>query len=233
MNVLITGATKGIGKAIAMNMAKNGYHLALCARSEADLNSLEKEIKTLYPEIEVFTKVANCAIKTDVNAFADAALQNYKNIDVLVNCVGIFKPSLILDEDDDSLDIHLKTNVFAAYYLYKKLAPSMIKRLNGFIFNICSVASISTIKNAGSYCVTKAALLSLNNTMREELMQYDVKVSAILPGSTLTDSWQGTGIPHQEFIKPEDVASAIEMILNLSSGANVDQILIKPIHGQL
>ena len=233
MNVLITGATKGIGKAIAMNMAKNSHNLALCARNEADLIILQKEIKTLYPNIEVFTKVVNCAVKTEVNAFADAALEKFNHMDILINSVGIFKPGLILEEEDDSLDIHLKTNVFSAYYLYKKLAPGMIKRLNGFIFNICSVASISTIKNAGSYCVTKAALLSLNNTMREELMQFDVKVSAILPGSTLTDSWQGTDIPHQEFIKPEDVASAIEMILNLSSGANVDQILIKPIHGQL
>jgi 3-oxoacyl-[acyl-carrier protein] reductase len=233
MNVLITGATKGIGKSIAMNMAKNGHHLALCARNEADLDLLEKEIKSLYPKLKVYTKVANCAIKTDVHSFADAALEKFEKIDILVNSVGIFKPSLILDEDDDALEIHLKTNVFAAYYLYKKLAPSMIKQQNGYIFNICSVASIETIKNAGSYGVTKAALLSLNNTMREELMQYGIKVSAILPGSTLTNSWQGTDIPHKEFIKPEDVASAIDMILNLSSGANVDQILIKPIHGQL
>ena len=166
-------------------------------------------------------------------AFADDALNTYQTIDVLVNSVGLFKPSLLLEEADDALDLHLKTNLFSAYYLYKKLAPGMIKQQNGYIFNICSVASITTLKNIGSYAVTKAALLSLNNTMREELQQYDVKVSAILPGSTLTNSWQGTDIPQDEFIKPDDVASAIEMILNLSKGANIDQILIKPIHGQL
>ena len=233
MNVLITGATKGIGKAIALNMAKNGHHLALCARNENDLDELKQEIKVVYPNVNVLIKVADCALKEDVLAFADDALNTYQTIDVLVNSVGLFKPSLLLEEADDALDIHLKTNLFSAYYLYKKLAPGMIKQQNGYIFNICSVASITTLKNIGSYAVTKAALLSLNNTMREELQQYDVKVSAILPGSTLTNSWQGTDIPQDEFIKPDDVASAIEMILNLSKGANIDQILIKPIHGQL
>lgn len=108
----------------------------------------------------------------------------------------------------------------------------MITQKSGFIFNMCSVASTTAIVNAGSYCVTKAALLSLNNIMREEMMPHHIKVTAILPGATLTNSWEGTSVSPDEFIKPEDVALAIDQIMKMSFGANVDQIVIKPIHGQ-
>ena len=232
MNVLITGATKGIGKAVALNMAANGHHLALCARNGNDLAQLKEEIIHQYPAVHVFIKTTNCVIKEEVYAFADEALVQYKQIDVLVNNVGVFNPGFLLDEEDNILENDMKINLYCAYYLYKKLAPIMRERKNGFIFNMCSVASTTSIINAGSYCVTKAALLSLNNIMREEMMPHHVKVTAILPGSTLTNSWEGTSISSDEFIKPEDVALAIDQIMKMSFGANVDQVVIMPIHGQ-
>lgn len=232
MNVLISGATKGIGKAIAFNMAANGHHLALCARNVAELEQLRQEINHQYPNITVFIKATDCSIKEQVYEFANEALSALKHIDVLVNNVGIFNMAYILEEDDDSLDKDMRVNVYSAYYLYKKLAPLMVERKTGFIFNMCSVASNTAIVNAGTYCVTKAALLSLNNIMREEMMPHHVKVTAILPGATLTNSWEGTTVSPDEFIKPEDVALAIDQIMKMSFGANVDQVVIKPIHGQ-
>jgi 3-oxoacyl-[acyl-carrier protein] reductase len=233
MNVLITGASKGMGKAIALNMAANGHELTLCARNLKDLELLKTQILNNYPERKIFVKEIDCSKKSEILEFVAYSLANLGHIDVLVNNVGVFIPSRILDEEDDALELHMRTNVYAAYYLYKKLAPQMKEREKGFIFNICSVASIETIVNAGSYCVTKSALLSLNNIMREEMMDKQVKVTAILPGSTLTDSWEGTSVSPDEFIQPEDVALAIEQIMKMSKGANVNQILIKPIHGQI
>jgi 3-oxoacyl-[acyl-carrier protein] reductase len=232
MNVLITGATKGIGKAIALNMAKNGHHLALCARNQHDLLQLKEGINLQFPAVKVFIKATNCGVKEEVYSFATDALVHLGQIDVLVNNVGIFNMGFILDEAEDALEKDMKINLYSAYYLYKKLAPLMVKRKNGFIFNMCSVASTTSIVNAGSYCVTKAALLSLNNIMREEMMPHHVKVTAILPGATLTNSWEGSSISSDEFIQPEDVALAIDQIMKMSFGANVDQIVIKPVHGQ-
>lgn len=232
MNVLITGATKGIGKAIAINMASNGCSLALCARNSDDLEALKAEILALYPKQKIVIKAADCSKKEEVLAFADFSLSQLGQIDILINNVGLFTPSFILDEQIDVLEQHMKTNLFAAYYLYKKLAPMMKDRQHGFIFNICSVASIESIVNAGTYCVTKAALLSLNDIMREEMMDHQVKVTAILPGATLTNSWQGTNLSPDRFIQPEDVAIAIQDALKMSKGANVDRILIKPTKGQ-
>jgi 3-oxoacyl-[acyl-carrier protein] reductase len=232
MNVLITGASKGIGKAIALNMAANGHDLALCARNLQDLEDLKQQILNHYPDRKVCIKVTDCSIKSEVLDFAAFSLASLGSIEVLVNNVGVFTPSRILEEDDDALESHMKTNVFSAYYLYKKIAPQMKERGKGYIFNICSVASIEAIVNAGTYCVTKSALLSLNNIMREEMMDGQVKVTAILPGSTFTSSWEGTSISPDEFIQPEDVALVIEQIMKMSKGANVNQIVMKPLHGQ-
>ncbi len=233
MNVLITGASKGMGRAIALNMAANGHHLALCARALKELKELKNRIQMDHPLQQVYISQVDCSKKADVQAFADSALKELGQIDVLVNNVGVFFPSFILDEDDEKLDEHMSINVYAGYYLYKKLAPFMKQRLKGHIFNICSIASTETIANAGSYCVTKAAMLSLNNIMRQEMRKHGVKVTAILPGSTLTHSWEGTTISPDEFIQPADVALAIEQTMKMSIGANVEQIVLKPIHGQI
>jgi len=214
-------------------MAAQGHHLCICARKIKELKLLQEKIQSNYPEVKVYIKEVDCSIEEEVLAFADFAIEKMGEVDVLVNSVGVFKPAYILDESYDALDFHMKTNVYAAYFLYKKLGPSMRERRNGYIFNICSVASKDTITSAGSYCVTKSALLSLNHVMRKEMMVNDVKVTAILPGSTLTNSWEGTSISPDEFIKPEDVALAIESVMKMSVGANVEEITIRPLHGQI
>jgi 3-oxoacyl-[acyl-carrier protein] reductase len=233
MNVLITGASKGMGESIAMNMAAQGHQLCICARKINDLMQLKAIIQSNYSGVQVHVKAVDCSIEVEVLSFADFALEKMGTVDVLVNNVGVFKPAFILDEGYDALDFHMRTNVYAAYFLYKKLGPAMKERRKGSIFNICSVASKDTIASAGSYCVTKSALLSLNHIMRKEMMAHDVKVTAILPGSTLTNSWEGTSISPDEFIQPEDVALAIENVMKMSVGANVEEIMIRPLHGQI
>ncbi len=233
MNILITGATRGIGRAIALKMASRGYNLALCARSIEALKALKAEIESQLPSLKIYIQEVNCSLKAEVSAFADLALEEFGFIDVLINNAGVFEPSPILDEDNQSLQRHLDLNLLAPYYLYKKIGPLMRDAKKGYIINICSIASKEVIVNAGSYCVTKAALLSLNHVMRKEMMEHGVRVTAILPGSTLTSSWEGTTIPANEFIQPDDVAHVVEGLFDLSPGANIEEIIIKPLHGQI
>ncbi|MFD1630963.1 SDR family oxidoreductase [Pseudopedobacter beijingensis] len=233
MNILITGASRGMGRAIARKMAENSANLALCARNYDELSALKQELEANNPAIKVFIAVVDCSKKEELMLFADNAEQNLGFIDTLINNVGLFKPINILDEEEDYLKMQMDVNLFAPYYLYKRLGQKMRTMKQGSIINICSVASKEAIVNAGSYCVTKAALLSLNNIMREELKTYDVKVTAILPGSTLTSSWDGVQIPADEFVREEDVAEVVHTVLSLSKGANVDEITIKPLHGQI
>ena len=228
MNAVITAATKGIGKAIALNLAKKGYNLAICARTEDDLTALKEELK--HYDVNVYTMVADCAIKEQVMAFCDFASANFTEIDVLVNNAGTYLPGSILDESDEAFEFQQLLNVNSTYYLSKYIGKIMRTQRKGHIFNICSVASIMVIENAGSYSVTKAAMLSLNNVLRAELAPYNVKVTAILPGSTLTASWEGTNLPSSQFVQPEDIANSLSAILDLSSGANVDELILKPLY---
>jgi hypothetical protein len=227
MNAIITGATKGIGKAIAVKLADEGYNLMVCARTENDLIALQNELKSTG--VKVITYVADCSSKADVMAFYEQVKLSFSTIDVLVNNVGVFLTGNILDEEDRAFELQQQLNLNSTYYLSKYLGKVMRSQRSGHIFNICSIASIKSIENAGSYSVTKAAMLSLNNVLRAELADYNVKVTAILPGSTLTASWEGTKINPDKFVQPDDIANSLYAILNLSSGVNVDEITLTPL----
>lgn len=103
----------------------------------------------------------------------------------------------------------------------------------GHIFTICSVAALSPIAAAGTYSVTKFALLGLTKVMRLEMQQHGVKVTAIIPGCTLTNSWNGVQVDKDTMVLPEDIASAVINIYKMSPGANVDEFIIKPAGGQI
>lgn len=226
MKAIITGATKGIGKAIAIALAKRGYDIIACARDAGELESFEREIKGFG--VNVLAIKADCSKKEEVLAFLAKAIVFAPKIDVLVNNVGVFNPGSLLDEADEVFELQQQTNINAAYYLSKNIGKMMREQGFGHIFNICSVASKMPVENAGSYSVTKAAMLSLNYVLRRELAPHQVKVTAIIPGSTYTASWEGTSLDQAKFVQPEDVAKAVITILDLSDGANVDELTITP-----
>ena len=228
MNALITGASKGIGKAIAIELAKNGYNVAICARNEQHLAEVALILKGYG--VVVIAKKVDCSVKDEVVAFADEVLNKFEKLDVLVNNVGIFTPGSLLDEADEVFELQQQLNINAGYYFAKKAGLVMRKQRSGHIFNICSVASKTPVANAGSYSVTKAAMLSLNHVLRMELATHNVKVTAVIPGSTLTASWEGTPIESEKFVQPTDIAKSITHILSLSSGVNVDELILTPIH---
>lgn len=232
-NALITGATQGIGRSIAIAFAKQGISMAICSRNAKDLETLKQQLLAINPNIQIFIQQADCSIKPQLLHFARQAQEQLGYIKILVNNVGAFIPSGILDDADDALTTMINTNLMPAYELYRFFGKTMMQERSGHIFNICSAAAKSPALNAGTYSVTKAALYSLSNIMKLEMQAYSVKVTAILPGSTYTESWAGTDIPPERFVSSHDVAAAILSAYNMSIGANVDEIVIKPVLGQL
>ena len=232
-NALITGATKGMGRSIAIAFAKEGINLAVCSRNENDLLKFKQELQQINPEIKVFTQQADGSIKEQLLKFAGAAEQELGFISIIVNNLGVFDPISILDEGENAFDKQLNTNLMPAYHLYRYFGKSMIAAREGHIFTICSIASLNPIAEAGTYSVTKFALLGLSRVMRLEMMPHNVKVTAVIPGSTLTNSWEGTTIEKDKFVLPEDIASAIVNVYKMSAGANVDELIIKPVGGQV
>lgn len=232
-NALITGATKGMGRAIAIAFAKEGVNLAICSRNEKDLAGFRQELLQDNPQIKVFTKAADGSDKDQLLQFAAEAEKELGFISIVVSSLGIFEPVSILDEGDTAFERQLNTNFMPAYHLYRYFGKKMIAKREGHFFTICSVASLNPIASAGTYSVTKYALLGLTKVMRQEMMPHGVKVTAVIPGSTLTNSWEGTTISRDKFILPEDIASAVIGIEKMSAGADVEEIIIRPTTGQI
>jgi len=230
-NALITAATKGMGRAIAIGFAREGINLAICARTSDHLADFKNELSAINPNIKIFTSVTDCSIKQQVLDFAAEAERQFGFISIIVNNVGVYTYSSILDDGEETFENHINTNLAPAYWLYRYFGKKMIAAREGHIFNICSAASLNPIAEAGTYSVTKYALLGLNKVMRLEMQQYGVKVTAIIPGSTLTNSWDGVEVDKDKMVLPGDIASAIINIYRMSVGVNVDEIVIKPITG--
>ncbi|MFN0274311.1 MAG: SDR family oxidoreductase [Chitinophagales bacterium] len=232
MNCIITGGTKGIGKACAEYFAGKGFNLAICARSEKDLIEISSSISEKHT-VKIFTQVCDISKKDEVKKFGNFCLEKLKEIDVLINNAGIFLPGNLLDESEGTLETLVETNLYSAYHLTRIIAPSMILNKKGYIFNLCSVASINAYDAGGSYAISKFGLLGFSKNLRHELKKYHVKVTAVLPGATLTPSWAGTTIPDERYIDAADVAKLIWNAYDVSDRTVVEEILIRPMLGDL
>lgn len=231
--ILVTGGTKGIGRAVIEQFAKEGYHVITCSRNEKDLQKLKLEIEQAYTFSKVFYREADLSDKKSLKLFLSFVKGLGVKLDVLVNNSGLFIPGKITEEDEEALPFMIQTNLYSAYYLTKGLVPDMIKRRSGHIFTLCSTASITPYINGGSYCISKFALYGMTKVLREELKEHNVRVTAILPGATLTASWEGVDLPPERFIKPEDVAMAMYNAYALSENSVVEELLIRPQLGDL
>lgn len=230
--ILITGSTKGIGNAIARKFAANKYNLVLIARSDKDLQEQKRMLLEEY-NIEILCISADLAEKKQVQKIVDVLEENNVEPNILVNNLGVYQPSTFFDEDDVLMEKMMNINYYSGYYLTKALMEPMLAKNEGHIFSICSVANITPVKEAFAYTISKYAVYGFIKTLRESLMETEIKTTAIIPGSTLTASWDGTTIETERFIMAEDIADTLYLAANLSKGACLEEIIIRPQHGQI
>lgn len=233
MNVVITGASRGFGRAIAEIFAANGHSLFICSRNEVNLYKTVEELLTRYPGIKVKAKARDLADKEQVKDFGDWLVKNGYSIDILVNNAGIFIPGSVHNEDDGVLESMINTNLYSAYHLTRSVLPVMMRQKSGHIFNICSIAALKAYPNGGAYSISKHALHGFSRNLREELKEYNIKVTAVFPGAAYTDSWAGTGIDPQRIMAAEDIANMIYAAAHLSPQACVEDIVLRPQLGDL
>jgi short-subunit dehydrogenase len=215
MNKLLalTGGTKGIGRAVIKRFAQVGFDVVTCARKENDL--------------------ADMKVKAQVVAFGDFVKSIQQPVDVLVNNAGFFIPGSLLDEEDGALERMVESNVYSAYHLSRSIVPAMKEIRRGHVFNMCSIASIKAYPNGGSYAISKFALLGFSKVLREELKEFNVRVTAVLPGATRTASWDGVDLPEDRFMRAEDVAETVFSAYSLSERSVVEEIIIRPQLGDI
>lgn len=233
MKIVITGSTKGIGKAIVEEFAPVASVMILTARTAADLNSQKNELNNKFPNLEIHVFPADFSINHEVKTFGDFVNSTIESADILVNNAGIFIPGNILDEEEGTYESILSTNITSVYHLSRKLVPAMITRGKGHVFNICSVASLRSYPNGGSYSISKFALYGFTQNLRAELMDKNIKVTAIIPGATWTDSWAGSGIEENRLMQSKDIAKSIFSAYHLSDSALIEEIIMRPLKGDL
>ena len=220
--IVVTGGTKGIGRAIVDKFASEGFTVITCARTE----------ENNFPENIHFFK-ADMSKKVEVLAFANFVKTTVNQVDILVNNTGFFLPGQIHNEEEGTLEAMIEPNLYSAYNLTRALIGDMIERKDGYIFNICSTASITAYTNGGSYCISKFAMLGMSKVLREELKTHHVRVTSILPGATLTNSWAGVELPAERFIAPDDIAQVVWTAYNLPDSTVLEEILLRPMLGDL
>ena len=233
MNVVITGASRGLGKAIAHIFAKSGHNLILTSRNEVALYNAMQEFTTAYSNISVKARAFDLSAKEEAQAFGKWVLGLQVSIDVLVNNAGLFDPGSVYNEPDGTLEHMMAVNLFSAYHVTRSVINQMIEQKNGHIFNMCSIASLKAYPNGGAYSISKYALAGFSTNLREEMKPHGIKVTAVYPGAAYTDSWVGSGVDPKRIMEAEDIAQMVYAAAHLSPQACVEEIILRPQLGDL
>jgi short-subunit dehydrogenase len=232
LNVVVTGASKGIGKAIAEIFAANGASLYLCSRGEVALYKTMEDLQTRFPQATVKARPADLSVKEEVTAFGNWCLSQ-ATPDILVNNAGLFEPGSVHSEPEGLLESQLNVNLFSAYHLTRSLLPAMMNRKQGHIFNMCSIASLHAYANGGAYSISKFALYGFSKNLREELKPHGIKVTSVHPGAVLTNSWGDFDNSSNRIMEAADIAKMVWAASSLSMQACVEDIVIRPQLGDL
>jgi short-subunit dehydrogenase len=233
MKIVITGASRGLGFSMAEAFAVDGHDLYLTSRNEVKLYKALESLMGRFPDQVIKAKPFDLSTKQGAIDFGNWVLGFGAEPDILINNAGTFQPGRVIDEPEDQLENMLQVNLFSAYHLTRVLLPSMMKRKSGHIFNISSIAALQAYPNGGSYSISKFALTGFSKNLREELKPYSIKVTCIYPGAIYTDSWAGSGIKPDRIMKPSDIADTILQISKLSPQALVEELVIRPLAGDL
>lgn len=231
--IVITGGTKGIGRALIEKFMSEGYTVATCSRNIAELKNMATELARQFGAKRIHIYQADLSVKKEVLGFAAFVKSLITPVKVLVNNSGRFIPGQIHNEPDGTLESLIDTNLYSAYNLTRALIGDMKERGRGHIFNMCSIASITAYPNGGSYAISKFALYGMSKCLREELKETGIKVTSVLPGATFTASWEGLEISPERLMKAEDVADAVWSAFSLSERSVVEEIIIRPQLGDL
>ena len=236
---VITGAGRGIGRAIALTLAELGAHTVLCGRSREALEQTAAAIRnsggqnSVKGSVKISEKssVVECDV-TDphsVEALADLIARTLHRVDILVNNAGIGGPGgplhqLALDDWEHVLN----TNLRGAYYCIRSLAPIMIKARCGHIINISSLAGKNALPNGAAYAASKWGLNGLTYSVAEELRAHNIRVSVICPGSVHTEFSPHPGKNAERMLRASDIAHAVAMIVTQAPQSFASEILLRP-----
>ena len=217
-NCLITGATGGLGKEIAKEFAKNGCNLFLTGRNNEKLSSLKNELENDVSEIKIDFEDADLSDVDEIQKLIEKVKSTFTNIDILVNCAGVFPVKSLSDSTVEDFEKCFSVNVKAAFVLCKEFSQGMITKKWGRIVNIASSSAYAGFKNTSIYCSSKHALLGLSRSLHSELKEHNVRTLCVSPSSIKTSMGKSViGQNYETFLNPNEIA---ELIVRLVSFDN-------------
>ena len=236
--IMITGATSGFGKAIAVRFAENGFNIIITGRRKELLNKLEKELQTVG-NIKTLSLNFDVRKKDEVESVIENLPEEWKKIDILVNNAGLAVGlSHIQDGDTDDWDRMIDTNVKGLLYVTRAVAPLMVTRNKGHIFNIGSIAGKETYENGNVYCASKSAVDALSKSMRIDMLKNNIKVTLIEPGMAETEfslvRFKGdeqkakTVYKGIDALTADDIADVVYYCATLPDRLCINEIVITP-----
>ncbi len=224
MNFIITGASKGLGKEFAKFASKFGGTIGIIASSQKRLKDVAEDLKNC----NVITYTCDFTDSDAVDALTHELRDDFKQIDVLINNVGAFEMGTLDEIDIEQVNRMLAINFKAAFSITQNFLTVFKSQKSGTIINIGSIVTEQPRKDTSAYTISKFALHGYTKLITEELKDFGVKVTEIIPGSINTSSWDGIEAPKEEFVQSKDIVDAIEMILKSSLGTNFEQIIVRP-----
>lgn len=231
--VWVTGAGRGIGKAIAEAFGKEKAALALSARSAEELQSLSEFIKASGGSASPFP--CDVSSEKEVENTFNKIEKTLGKIDILINNAGVARFGPLIETTIEDWDWMMDINLKGAFLCTKIVLPSMIEKKGGHIFNMVSVAGIQPLPFSAAYGASKYGLMGLTAITREEMRKHNIKVTAIIPGAVDTPIWEGIegDFDHSKMIPPEDIARAIISASKQTPNTVFEDIIIRPVAGTL
>ncbi|WP_166239842.1 3-ketoacyl-ACP reductase [Paenibacillus turpanensis] len=214
---IITGAGKGIGKAAAQALAKQGVRLGLLARSASDLEALQHELKQNYG-VDVFYAAADVSKPEEVKPASAQLIEQLGVVDILINNAGIATFGTVLDMDPAEWERIIQVNLMGTYYVTRAVLPAMLERKQGDIINVASTAGERGFATGSAYCASKFAVMGLTEALFHEVRKSNIRVTALTPSTVNTELAAKAGLPIGEedrMMQPEDVAQLIVSALML------------------
>lgn len=223
---VVTGASRGIGLAIARRLGQMGARVSLCARNAANLERAASDLRAAG--IQVLALRTDVTRGDEVASLVSETQRAFGPVDILVNNagIGIFGP--FQEQTEADWNAIMDTNLKSVFLVSRAVAPGMIRRKTGHIINIGSLAGKSAFANGAVYCASKWGLLGLTGCMAEELRAHGIRVSAICPGSVATEFSPHAGKDPARMLQPEDVAHAVAALVTQAPGSFISEVLMRP-----
>ncbi len=223
---LITGASRGIGLAIARRLGRLGARVAICARSTPGLEVATRHLRE--HQIDPLPLVADVTRADQVAQMVERCAKTLGPIDILVNNAGIGVFGPVHEASEADWDAVLDTNLKGVFLVSRAVAPQMIRRRRGHIINISSLAGKNAMAGSAIYCASKWGLQGLSYCMAEDLRGYGIRVSVICPGTVATEFSPHAGKDPAKMLRPEDVAHALEALVTQAPQSFMSEILLRP-----